>query len=458
MLFAHLDRERLRHEVRATLALATPLIFGQLSTMLMPFIDTVLAGHLSALTLAAVAIGSQIWSLVYVLLVGTLLALSPSIAQLNGAGRRAEIGPLFRQSLWLALALSLLAIVLMRNCEVLLRAIGVADEVVVPAMQFLLALSYGAPALALFFCLRGMSEGIGLTRPVLYFSVFGLALLVPVAYALMYGRWGMPALGARGSGIATALVLWAQAIAFVVYVHKRKHYADLQLFARFDGPQRSPIFALLKLGVPMGMTLLMEGGLFIATALLIGTLGAIASAGHQIALNVSSLAFMLPLGLALATTVRVGNAVGRGDREAVRYAGFVSLGLTLATQAFSAMLMLLLSEPIARLYSGDTAVVALAAQLLTLSAIFQFSDGIQVVANGALRGLKDSRVPMLLTFIAYWGVGMTLGYALGFHYGLGPRGLWMGLIAGLSMAALLLFWRFARLSRRGPQAPAISHL
>jgi MATE family multidrug resistance protein len=193
----------------------------------------------------------------------------------------------------------------------------------------------------------------------------------------------------------------------------------------------------------------MEASLFVAVALVIGTLGTDVVAGHQVALNVASVTFMVPLGLAMATTVRVGHAVGRGDAQGVRDAGLVGICLTLLAQTVSAGAMLLLPRAIAMLYTDDAVVIALAAQLLVLAGLFQFSDGIQVAANGALRGLKDTRIPMLITTFAYWGVGMPVGWWLAFPHGFGARGMWMGLIAGLSMAALLLSWRFWKLAR-GP--------
>ena len=198
----------------------------------------------------------------------------------------------------------------------------------------------------------------------------------------------------------------------------------------------------------MGVSVLMEASLFVATALLIGSLGADVVAGHQIAINVASVAFMLPLGVAMATTVRVGLAVGRGDAVGVRYAGYVGIATCLITQAFSCVVMALLPHAISNLYTDDANVASISAQLLILAAIFQFSDGIQVTANGALRGLKDTTIPMIITTVAYWGIGMPVGWWLAFRHGMGARGMWIGLIAGLSVAAVLLFSRFATLTRR----------
>ena len=432
-----------------TLRLAVPLVFGQLSAIGMTVIDAMLAGHLDAHTLGAVAIGASVWTLAIVVAIGVMMALPPSIAQLSGAGRKDAIAPLFRQALWLALMLGVLLGGAIRfGGATLVAGIGIDPLLVRDVIRFLHAIAFGAPALTWFFALRGLSEGLGMTRPTMYFSLVGLLLLGPIGYVLMYGALGIPHMGAQGSGLATAIVLWLQAIAFSIYVARRRHYRDLHLFARFEKPDMRAFAMLLHIGVPMGITLLMEAGLFVTVALAVGTLGTDVVAGHQVAVNVASVAFMVPLGLAMATTVRVGHAVGRGDAQNVRDAGLVGIALTLVTQSVSSGLMLLLPHRIAALYTSDPTVIALAAQLLVLAGVFQFSDGIQVAANGALRGLKDTRIPMFITMFAYWCVGMPIGWWLAFPQGLGARGMWMGLIAGLSMAAILLSRRFWKLARR----------
>lgn len=440
-------RPRIARELWETAVLALPLVVSQLSAVGMNAIDAVLAGHHGAATLGAVAIGASIWSLALVVAIGVTMAVPPSVAQLDGAGRRDAIGPLFRQALWLALGLGLLLWLALRGAIALVRVIGIDPVLVDDVAGFLRAVSWGAPALAAFFTLRGMSAGVGITRPTMYFSLMALVLLGPIAWVLLHGGYGIPAMGAAGIGAATAIVLWLEAIAFALYVLWHPAYADLALTARLERPQWAAIGELLRIGVPMGVTVLMEAGLFIATTLTIGTLGAATVASHQVALNVASLFFMIPLGIAMATTVRVGNAVGRGDAEGVRFAGNAGIGLTFGTQAVSATIMLALPTAIASLYSNDAAVIALAAELLVLAALFQFPDGIQAAANGALRGLKDTRVPMFITTFAYWGVGMPVGWWLAFPRAMGAQGMWIGLIAGLGVAALLLALRFRRLSR-----------
>jgi MATE family multidrug resistance protein len=455
-----LDRARVSREIGATVRLAFPLILAQLAAIGSNFIDTVLAGHVGAHVLGAVAVGANLWSLAIVSGIGMMMSVPPSVSQLDGAGRRHEVGAVFRQALWLALGMGVLLWFAARHAAPLIRVMGVSPGLDIGVGEFLRAISWGAPALTCYFALRGLSEGLSMTRPSMYFSFGGLLLLVPLGYVFMFGKLGLPPQGARGCGIATATVLWLEMLAFGVYVTCHRNYRGLGLFDHFEWPHWRRIGALVHIGLPMAITLLAEAGLFVAAALLISTMGEDMVAGHQVALNVASLFFMIPLGLALAITVRVGNAVGRGDAAGVRYAGFCGIGLTLVTQLVSAGLMLGFPHAIASFYTHDKTVIALATQLLMLAGFFQFSDGIQVASNGALRGLKDTRVPMAITLFAYWLVGMPVGWWLAFHAQLGARGIWMGLIAGLSMAALLLFIRFWRSSRRhplgtfGPVAPA----
>ncbi len=438
---------RLRREMGATFALALPLVLGQLASVGMNAVDTLLAGRHGALTLAAVGVGSAVWSLVILVLIGVLMAVPPSVSQLNGAGRRAAIGALFRQALWLALGMGLVLLVLVRHGDRLLGWLGVAADVQPAATEFLAGVSWGAPALAAYLCLRYVSEGVGLTRPTMLFGLAGLALLVPLGYWLLWGGFGLPALGAWGLGFATALVLWLQAAALALYLRRSPRYADLGLFARFDWPEPRQLGELLRIGVPMGIAIFMEGTLFVATALLIGSLGAVAIAAHQIAINLAALCFMVPLGVAMATTVRVGYAAGGGDGSGLRWAAGGGYAITALTQVVTASLLLLAAEPLARAYTGEPEVVALAAHLLLFAAVFQLSDGLQAASGGALRGLKDTRLPAVITVLAYWGLGMPLGWWLGIHRGGGAPGMWIGLIAGLTAAALLLTWRFVRAAR-----------
>ena len=439
---------RFRDEVRTSARLAAPLVVGHLSTGLIGFVDSVIAGHHGTATLASVAVGTALFWLPMMVPMGTLMSLPPSVSQLDGAGRRDEIGPLFRQALWLSAGLGVLLFVFLSVVGVALAPMGIASDIRPGTLAFLHGIRWGVPALTLYLCMRYLSDGLHWTLPTMVLGFGGLLVLVPLGYLLTFGLDGVPGLGAGGLGIASAVMMWAQALVFVAYLWRSRRFASLRLFAQFDPPHWQPIRGLLATGLPIGVTVAMEGSLFIVTALLIGRLGSVPVAAHQIAINVASLCFMIPLGLAEATTVRVGHALGRGNAFDVRRAAFAGYTLALVTQSLSALVLLFGGHLLVALYTRDAAVAALAASLLLYAAAFQFPDGIQVLSAGALRGLKDTRIPMFLAALAYWGIGMPLGAGLGLYLGWGPRGMWIGLIAGLTVAALLLCRRFLKSSRR----------
>lgn len=438
--------QRLSDEVRTSALLAAPLVAGHVSTGLIGFVDNVLAGHHSTTTLASVTIGTALWWLPMMVPIGTLLSVPPTVSQLDGAGRRGEIGAVFRQALWLAVGLAVVLFAFMTVLPLALAPFGIAPEIIPGATAFLHGIRWGVPALTLFFTMRYLSEGLHWTLPTMLISAAGPLLLLPMGWAATFGRLGLPEMGAGGLGLASAVMLWLQAIAFVLVLRRARRFADLGLFARFDRPHWPTIRGLLATGLPIGVTVLMEGGLFIATALLIGRLGEVPAAAHQIAINVATLCFMVPMGLAEATTVRVGHAMGRGDVHGVRRAAWAGLCIVLASQLLSATVLLTANDWVVGIYTRDAAVATLAAGLLVYAAMFQFPDGVQVMSAGSLRGLQDTRVPMFLAMFAYWGVGMPVGAGLGLGLGWGPKGMWIGLIAGLTVAAVLLGGRFLRAS------------
>ncbi|MBO9716996.1 MAG: MATE family efflux transporter [Pseudoxanthomonas sp.] len=448
---------RFARELRATATLALPLVLGHVSTGLINFVDNVIAGHHGTRTLASVTVGTALLWLPMMVPIGTLIALTASVSQLDGAGRRHEIAPLFRQALWLGLGLGLLMFAFLSVVPMALGAFGIAPDIIPGATAFAHAVRWGVPALILFFCMRYLSEGLHWTLPTMLLGFGGLLVLAPLGYALTFGVGPLPEMGAAGLGAASATVMWLQALGFGLYLWRSRRFAPLGLFAHLELPRRRAIGALLATGLPIGVTVLMEGGLFIATALLIARLGEVPAAAHQIAINVSALCFMVPMGLAEATTVRVGHALGAGTAEGVRRAAQAGYVIVLATQALSALLLLTGHDAIVAVYTDDMAVAALASTLLLYAAAFQFPDGIQVMSAGSLRGLRDTRVPMFLAMVSYWGLGMPLGAGLGLGLGWGPQGMWAGLIAGLAAAALLMGARLAwRLRNLPPAVPAPS--
>jgi multidrug resistance protein, MATE family len=440
-----------RREFRATIVLAGPLIGGQLCLIAGNVVDVMLAGHLGAHVLGAVAVGTSIWSFALIGLSGLMMAVPPTVAQLEGAGRRHEAVPVFRQSLLLAIGFGLLAWAAIGWCgPLLVDALSLAPDLTVNVNAFLRAISFGAPALGAYFAARGLSEGLGVTWPTMMFGLSGLILLAPTGYVLMYGAFGLPGLGARGSGLANALVCWVEAAAYLGFVRFAPCYPGLTWRPARWRPDPAMVSGLLRLGLPMAGSVLAEVSMFSVAGLMIGRLGDDAVASHQVALNLASVSFMVPLGVALATTVRVGNAVGRGDAAGMRRAGLAGIGLAVLAQACSAALMFSVPHLLSSIYTEDPAVISGAVVLLRLAAIFQIFDGLQVSANGALRGLKDTRLPLAATTLAYWGIGIPVGWWFGLHGVMGAPGVWMGLIAGLATAAVLLLLRFDVLSRSVP--------
>lgn len=446
MSLADLPNPR-RTEAAKLFRLAGPLILGQLAGVLMTFVDTVMSGRLSAEALASVAAGAAIWHTFMLAGMGILLAVSPSVAQLDGAGQQDKVGPLVRQALWISLGLTILTIGVYFASAPLLQALKIDPSLHPTILGYLRALLWGAPAMYAFFALRFLCEGMEISKPVMYFGFVGLAVNVVANYGLIYGHWGLPALGAVGCGYATSAVWTTELIGLVLYIRRHPKLRSLSVFDDFEWPRVEPIRELLLLGVPIGFSFFVEVSMFAGVALLMGSISATAVAGHQIAINVASTTFMVPLGISLATTVRVGQARGRGDSAGVRLSGWTGMQLALAINVVSAAVLMTFPGPIARIYTTDDAVIAIAVQLLILAAVFQLSDGLQVSAAGALRGIKDTRGPMVVTVVAYWLIGLPAGYWLCFHRGLGPPGLWYGIIGGLTVAGVLLAARFQRLTR-----------
>lgn len=443
---------RVRAELRALLTLATPIIIAQLANTAMGFVDTVMAGRVSPRDLAAVALGNSLWIPLFLLMTGILLATTPKVAQRFGAGQQQEIGPLVRQALWLGLFVGCICAAILLGARPVLVLMNVENGLIEPTMGYLHGVAFGFPAIALYHVLRCYSDGLGHTRPSMVMGLLGLALNVPLNYVLIYGKLGLPALGGVGCGWATGIVMWCLLLGMLTWVRWAPYYRPSALFSHFERPQWAVQSRLLSVGVPIGVAVFAESSIFAIIALLIGGLGATVVAGHQIALNFSSMIFMIPYSLGMAATVRVGQSLGRRAPRDARFAAGVAMGAALAYACLSASSVLLLRESIAAIYTPDPTVIAIAASLLVFAALFQFSDAVQVTAAGALRGYQDTRMTMLFTLVAYWGIGLPVGYALGLTDWLGepsgPRGLWQGLVVGLTCAALLLAVRLARSARR----------
>lgn len=458
-----------RKETRPLLRLALPICGAQLAQAGMSVVDVMMTGRLSATDLAAVSVGSGLWLPLMLFMTGTLMGLTPIVAQLLGAGRTGQIRPNVHQALWVSLALGLLAAGLLYFTVMpIFRLMSVPDEVAKGAAAYLAAVAFGMPGVALFQALRAFSDGMNHTRPSLWISLIGLGVNIPSNFVLIYGGDGLtglfgdwlphwiqslPALGAFGCGIATALSMWVMALAMILYTRHSLAYGEVELWQSPATLNWRIIGELLHVGVPIGVAIFVEVTLFTFIALFIASLGEVTVAAHQIALNYTSILFMLPLSLSMALTVRVGNTLGQGRPDFARLVAWNGILISLAIAALNSLLLWLTAEPVITLYTHDAEVQRLTLSLVILAMIFQVSDSLQVNMAGALRGYKDTRVVMLITLVAYWLVGLGGGHWLGVRglggliMPLGVHGYWIGLIAGLSAAALLLGLRLHRIGK-----------
>lgn len=425
-----------------------PVIASQLLQMSMGFVDTVMAGHLNPTALAAVAIGAAVMNPLIILIIGILMAVSPIVAQVFGARQLHEIGKNVRQALWLGLLLSVPALFTLQHMEWLMILMKVDPKVIPVTQGYLQAISWGIPGIAAYLVLRFFNEAIGATRPGMYFAMLGVLFNVVGNYVFMYGKLGFPAMGATGIGLSSALVGWVMFTGILIYTFQKKSYKRFNIFHELRLPEWKYMKELLHVGVPNGISSFMEISMFALVALFIGSLGTDQVAGHQIAINIASITFMIPLGVSTAITVRVGQAIGRKNIHAARFSGFTGIGLSACIMGVMAIIMITMPELITGIYTHNAEVQKVAVRLLHFAAIFQISDGLQVSGIGALRGLKDTRIPMVVNIIAYWAIGLSIGYYFGFIRHFGPEGFWIGLIAGLTAAAIMHNTRFIHLTHK----------
>ena len=427
-------------ELRLTLALALPMIVGQVSQMLIGLSDNAFIGRVGTVELAAAAFTHGIFGLFYIVGIGLLLPVGVFTARDHGAGDDAACAAWLRHGRAMALVVGGAALALLAGLSTQLHRFGQPPEVVAVMKPFYLLIAASLIPTLYFQVQRQYLDALG--RPWVGTSIMlaDIALNALLNWVFIWGHLGAPALGLAGSGLAT-LIARTVAVGFIaLWLRREKRVGGGLEWGRFR--------AMLQMGVPAGGSLLFESGAFAAAALMMGWLGATALAAHQIALSCAALTFMVPLGLAMAVSIRISKALGSGQREALRAIGFGVLGLAAGIMLVFATVFMIGGALLARGFTADGAVIALATQLLGVAALFQLFDGTQVVASGALRGLTDVKVPTVITFVAYWLVSLPVGYLLAFHTRLGALGLWIGLASGLACAAGLLAWRFHRLTRR----------
>lgn len=431
-----------RFEARTILKLSGPIVLAQLTQTLMYFVDTVMAGRYSAVDMAAIAVASGLWFPVVMTMQGLLLALTPIVAQYYGSKQTKPVTHFTLQAMYLAMALAAALFIVMMYVHVPIDLLSMDETLRQKSLDYLYYVSFGLFPAAGYMVVRSMFEGIGNTKASMWISFVGILVNIPANYIFIYGKFGMPALGGAGCGIATALVFVAMFIAILLYGWFSRTTRRYRVHPDSYRVHLKDIWQIVCIGTPIAFSIFFEVTLFACIPLAIVHLGPIMVAGHQIAQNYSGIVFMLPLSLGMATTIRVGHLVGQQSLTELKKAVSTAIVLAVLMSFVIASLTFILRSHIAGLYSPDATVIALAASLLILACVYQVSDAIQVVSACALRGMKVTKPVFFITFIAYWPIGFGLGAVLGLTNWLvepmGAHGFWIGIIVGLSVAAVML--------------------
>jgi multidrug resistance protein, MATE family len=441
-------------EFRALFQLGWPLIVAQLAQNALITTDVIMVGWLGGKYLAAAALANALFICIQLFGVGVTSAVAPMVAQAIGAGDLRQVRRTVRQGFWVAIVLVALLFPIAWNIGPIYTAIGQDPELVALAEVFVhYAIWLFIPAFMLIVA-RSFLSALGATRVILVITLVGAVLNFFVDYALIFGNWGFPRMELAGAGIATTLVNLAMLAMMLGYIVTHRRYRRYHILARFFEPDWSRFFEIWRIGGPIGFMLLAEVGLFTCAALLQGWLGTAEVAAHSVALQLAAIAFMVPLGLGQATTVRVGIALGEANPEGIRKAGWAALIATLVFMSITCAILVAIPHQLVGLFLDPTnpenfRILTLAASYLAIVALFQLADGAQVAMVSALRGISDTRGPLIIGILGYWGVGFPVAYLLGFHTGLRGVGIWLGLAAGLAVVAIVLIIRFARRGRFG---------
>ncbi|GAA3965363.1 MATE family efflux transporter [Hymenobacter antarcticus] len=434
----------IRPHLRPTLLLAYPVVLSQLGHIMVSFVDSVLVGRTGTVPLAAVSLGVSSTTVLLIVGIGLSMGSVPLVAAADGRRDLPDLARLLVSSVWLSVLAGLALAGLGQLVPPLLHYLGQAPEVEALAAPWVRVISWSFLPLMVFQGFREFAEGLGLTRQAMWLSVLANVVNAVLCYALVFGHWGAPQMGLMGSAWATliARVLMAGLMAAYVLMAQRLH--TYRAAVRSWWPDWDTLVRLLNLGAPIGVQMGFEVGAFAAAAIMIGWLGAVPLAAHQVAINLASITYMAATGIAAAATIRVGNLNGSGNLAEARQAGFAAYVLGFGFMASMAVLFIATRHLAPLMYSHDPVVVAQAGTLLLIAALFQVSDGLQVMGLGALRGLEDVKVPSVVALLAYWAVALPLGYFLGFKLHLGAPGVWTGLLLGLTIVAGVLLVRFRR--------------
>ena len=431
-------------EFKQLIRIGIPIFGSQLSYALMGTTDTIIAGRASANDLAGLAVGTAFSNTIWFFFTGIIFAVTPIVAQLYGAKKFLEIGQKLREILWVAAGLGLSMAFIFFNMDIIINLLPIKSSITSITIDYLKAVSIGWFFVTIFTCLRCYSEGMTFTKPVFYIAFSGMLLNIPLDLIFVYGWFGAPKLGGVGCGVATTIVSFLMMISILVYIGFSKNYKRTEPFSKFSKPSLDTTKEVLKLGLPIGLGIFIELSMFSGAAIILSVLGEIVVASHSVAINIASLFFMVPLAIGLASSTRVGNLIGEKNPFQAKIAAKSTIILCITGALINSIIILSFGSFIVGLYTTELPVLELAVSLILFAAIFQLPDGIQMGALGSLRGYKDTFIPMILLMISYWIFAMPIGYYLtnfGFGDPLGAKGMWFGMIIGLTIFSFLSIFR-----------------
>jgi MATE family multidrug resistance protein len=443
-----MSTSRYKREITETLKMAYPIIIGQLGHMMMGVTDSVMVGKIGAAPLAASAVAHGLFMLFMIFGIGVSMALSPLTAMSRGAGNNQACGVVFRQGLLVNIFTGLLLCVAAFYAAPILNHLNQPAEIVDQGIAYMRILAFSVIPVMLFQTGKQFSEGLSIMRPAMVITLLANIINIFANWILIYGNLGFQPMGLPGAGWATFYTRLLMGVVFLIYVLKARCFKPFGVHLHFRKIDRRIIKRILKIGIPGGLQYFFEVGAFVGSAIIIGWLGTNDLAAHQIAINLASISFMCALGISSAAGIRVGYAAGKKNILETRQSGFIAFILAGTVMGSFGVVFILLRFFLPSLYVDDWQVIKIAGSLLIIAALFQISDGIQAVGIGVLRGLADAKIPMVITFIAYWVIGLPGGYLLGFTFGFGVVGIWVSLFVALSVSALLLSLRFNQKSKQ----------
>jgi MATE family multidrug resistance protein len=431
-----------------TFYLAYPVMLSQLGQVLVGVADSMMVGRLGAVPLAAASLANSIFFVVLMFGIGVSMAMTPLVAMADGNHKGKRISRLFNHGFIINMAGGLMMFFLILMASPFLKHLNQPEEVVILAIPYLAIITFSLLPFMFFQTFKQFAEGLSQTKQAMYITIICNGVNVFLNWVMIYGNLGFPALGLNGAGWATLISRIMMGFMMAYYVWNSKRYKPYNLSLGLK-KMSFPMFSkLIKIGVPTGFQFIFEVGAFSAAAIMMGWIGVTALAAHQIAINLASISYMMASGLSTAAMIRVGNQLGRNDIKTLREAGFTVFVMVAIFMSVAAVVFIVFREFLPSLYIDDFSVIQMSATLLIIAGFFQLSDGIQVVGLGALRGMSDVKVPTIVTLIAYWVIGLPLGYVLAFSFGMQEIGIWVGLLIGLTVTGIMLLFRFHKLSQK----------